>query len=75
MSLQVTVNCNQLQAHVRQHTSIIAYHRPLARAAIGAVAQHTKVDVPVSRNGNRRDDGRRDGGEQQQTEGDKEQYG
>jgi hypothetical protein len=64
-----------LQAHLEQHTSVIAYHRPLARAAIGAVTQHTKVDVTVGRNGNRRDDGRRDGREQQQTEGDKEQYG
>jgi hypothetical protein len=75
VSLQVTVNCNHYKHMLGQHTSVIAYHRPLARAASGTVTQHTKVDVAVGRNGNRRDDGRRDGREQQQTEGDKEQYG
>ena len=60
--------------YLGQHTGIIADHGPLAAAAIWTVAQHAKVDVAVRRNGDRRNDGRGDGRQQQQAEGDEEQY-
>jgi hypothetical protein len=75
---RVSVRRGQLQllrGYIRQHTSVIADHGPLAAPAIGTVAQHAKVDVAVGRYGNGRDDGRRDGRQQQQAEGYEEQYG
>ena len=74
----VSVHRGQLQLvgeHTRQRTSVIADHGPLAAPAIGTVAQHAKVDVAVSRNRNGRDNGRRDGRQQQQAEGYEEQNG
>jgi hypothetical protein len=61
--------------YIGQHTSVVADHGPLATPAIGTVAQHAEVDVAVGRNGNGRDDGRRDGRQQQQAEGHEEQNG
>lgn len=71
----VSAQDGQLQVaggYIRQRTSVIADHGPLAAPAIGTVAQHPKVDVAVGRNGNGRDNGRGDGRQQQQAEGYKE---
>lgn len=73
-----SVHAGQLQlldGQVAQHTSVIANRRPLAAAAIGTVAQHAEVDAAVGGQRNGLDDGRGEGRQQQQTEGDEEQYG
>jgi hypothetical protein len=55
-------------------TRVVADHRAFAAIAV-AVAQNTKVDAAIGSEGNGLDDGRGQRGQQQQTEGDKEQDG
>lgn len=63
--------CHVSELVARQRTSVVPDYRPVALAIL-AVAQHAEVDAAVGRNGDARDDGRGQRGQQQQTEGDEE---
>lgn len=54
------------------HTRVVPNHGPVA-LSIFAVAQDTKVDAAIGGEGDALDDGRGQGGQQQQTEGDEEE--
>jgi hypothetical protein len=58
--------CNKIR-----HTSVVPDHGPIA-FAIEAVAEHAKVDAAIGSDWNGRDNGRRQRGQQQQSEGDEE---
>lgn len=54
-----------------QHTGIVADHGPIAFRAI-AIAQHAKVDAFICGKRDAANNGSREGGQQQEHEGDEE---